>query len=48
MVKINKINKFYDGLFLRLIHHRHLELNLTAEIYLANGGKPEGLKHTFY
>jgi len=48
MVKINKINKVYDGPFLRLVHHRHLELNLTTGIYLANGEKPEGLKRTFY
>jgi len=38
MVKINKINKVYDGPLLRLVHHRHLKLKLTVGIYLANGG----------
>ena len=31
-----------------LVHHRHLGLNLTTWIYLANGGKNEGLKREFY
>jgi hypothetical protein len=31
-----------------LVHHRYLGLNLTLGIYLANGGKSEGPKCTFY
>jgi len=34
-----KINKIYGGPLLRLIHHRHLWLNLTIMIYFANGEK---------
>jgi len=35
-VKIIKINKVYGGPLLRLVYHRHLGLNLTIMIYLAN------------
>jgi len=48
MAKLNKINKVYDRPLLRLVHYRHLKLKLTVGIYLANGGKGDGLKRHVY
>jgi len=31
-----------------LVHHRHLRLNLTAEIFLTNGETIKGPNHEFY
>jgi hypothetical protein len=42
-VKVNKINKVYDGPFLKLIHHRHLELKVNCRDLFGKRRKKWGI-----
>jgi len=44
MIKINKINKVYDGPLLRLVHHRDLKLKLTVQDLFGKQRKTRGTK----